>query len=47
VTNEIAGFGGLSLFIYLFIIFWLLSELKIKCVIGFGRFVRILEDQWK
>jgi hypothetical protein len=30
VTNEMAGFGGLNLFIYLFIIFWLLSELKIK-----------------
>jgi hypothetical protein len=23
------------------------SELIIKCVIGFGRFVRILKDPWK
>ncbi len=23
------------------------SELIVKCVIGFGRFVRILKDQWK
>jgi len=33
VTNEMAGFGGLNLFI----IFRLLSEQKIKCIIGFGR----------
>jgi hypothetical protein len=24
-----------------------LSELIIKCVIGFGRFVKIPKDQWK
>ncbi len=24
-----------------------LSALTVKCVIGFGRFVRILEDKWK
>ncbi len=42
MDNEIAGFCGLNFF-YLII----LSELIIKCVIGIGRFVRILEDQWK
>ncbi len=25
----------------------ILSELTVKCVIVFGSFVRILEDQWK
>jgi hypothetical protein len=30
---------------YVFIL--ILRELIIKCVIGFVRFVRILEDQWK
>ncbi len=39
MANEIAGFGDLNLFI--------LNELAIKYVIEFGRFVRILEGQWK
>jgi hypothetical protein len=34
-TNEIAGFGGLDLFLVI------LSELKIKPVIGFGRFINV------
>jgi hypothetical protein len=42
MANKIARFGDLSLFIYL-----ILNELTIKYVIEFGRFVRILEDQWK
>lgn len=25
----------------------ILSEVKVKCVIGFDRFVRTLDDQWK
>ncbi len=39
MANEIAEFGDLNLFI--------LNELTMKYVIEFGRFVRILEDQWK
>jgi len=38
MANEIAGFGGL-IFIYFFLL--ILSELTIKPVIGFSRFVRI------
>jgi hypothetical protein len=34
-------------FVVLIFFLIILSELIIKCVIGFGRFVRILEDQWK
>jgi len=30
-----------------FIFLTIFSELIVKCVIGFGRFVRILKDQWK
>jgi hypothetical protein len=42
MANEIAGFGGLNLFLVI------LSETVIKfIIIGFGRFTRILEDQWK
>ncbi len=37
IDNEIAQFGDLNLFIYLFVS----SELTVKCVIRFGRFVRI------
>jgi hypothetical protein len=42
MPNEIAGFGGLSFFFLV-----ILSELIVKCVTGFGRFVNILENQWK
>jgi hypothetical protein len=42
MANEISGFDGLNLFSLV-----ILSELADKCVIGFGRFVRISEDQWK
>jgi hypothetical protein len=42
MANEIAGFGGL---IFFFLV--ILSELGVKCVIGFGRFMRILKDRWK
>jgi hypothetical protein len=41
-ANEIAGFGGLN---YYFLV--ILSELAIKCVIGFGKFVRISKEQCK
>jgi hypothetical protein len=34
-------------FVVLIFFLIILSELIIKCVIGIGRFVRILEDQWK
>ncbi len=40
MANEIAGFGDLKF--YLLVI---LSDLTIKCVIGFDRLVRILKDQ--
>ncbi len=40
MVNEIVGFGSLILFFLVNI----LSELPIKCVIEFGRFVKILED---
>ncbi len=39
MANEFAGFGGLNLFLVI------LSETIIKFIIGFCRFVRILEDQ--
>jgi hypothetical protein len=39
VANEIARFGGLKFFLSY------LSELRVKCVIEFRRFVRISEDQ--
>ncbi len=37
------------LFIYLFIYLFSfsVSESTIKCIIGLGRFARILKDQWK
>jgi hypothetical protein len=35
ITNEIAGFGGLNFFLVI------LSELKIKCVIGFDRLINV------
>jgi len=41
MANEIVGFDVLILFLKI------LSELKIKCVSRFGRFVRILKNQWK
>jgi len=41
MANEIAGFGSLN-FIYLVNI---LSELIVRCVIGFGKFARISKDQ--
>jgi hypothetical protein len=42
MANEITGFDGLSLFSLV-----ILSEPADKCVIGFGWFARISEDQWK
>jgi hypothetical protein len=41
MANEIAGFGDLILFYFFFVV---LSELIVKCVIGFRRFVRMLEN---
>jgi hypothetical protein len=41
MANHIAGSGDLKFFQFI------LSELIIKCAIRFGRFVRILEAQWK
>jgi len=41
VNNEIIGFGGLNFLIVI------LRKLIVKCVIGFGRFQRILKGQWK
>jgi len=46
MNNEIAQFGALNLFIYSFFLLSF-SELIVNCVIGFDRFVRNLEDQWK
>jgi hypothetical protein len=40
MANEIAGFGGLNLFIFV-----ISSDLIIRYIIRLGRFVRILEDQ--
>jgi hypothetical protein len=40
IVNEIIGFGSLVLFSLVNI----LSELPIKCVIEFGKFVKILEE---
>ncbi len=42
MTNEIAGFGILNLFFLV-----IFTELTFNCVIGFDRFVRILENQRK
>jgi hypothetical protein len=42
MTNEIVGFGN-SIFFFLII----LSELLIKGVIRFGKFVKILNHEWK
>ncbi len=36
---DLVGFYVLFLVIF--------SEVVVKCVVGFGRFVRIVEDQWK
>lgn len=41
MANHIAGSGDLNFFQFI------LSELIIKCAIRFGRFVGILEVQWK
>jgi hypothetical protein len=41
MANHIAGSGDLNFFQFI------LSELIIKCAIRFGRFVRILEAEWK
>jgi hypothetical protein len=38
LTNEIIGFSGLIVSLILF------NELIIKCVIGFGEFVKISKD---
>jgi len=40
MANEIAGFGGLNLFIFV-----ISSDLIIRYIIRLGRFMRILEDQ--
>lgn len=42
MANQIVRFGDL-----IFVLKVILSELIIKCVIEFGRFVKILKDQWK
>jgi hypothetical protein len=42
MANKIAGFGGTNFFP---LVIW--SEETVKCIKGFGGFVRILEDQWK
>jgi hypothetical protein len=39
MANEIVGSGGVKLFSL-----GTLSELIVKCVIGFGRLMRILEN---
>jgi len=39
---KIAGIGGANFFSLV-----ICSELRVKCVIRFGGFVRILEDQWR
>ncbi len=39
MANEIVRFGDL-----IFVLKFILSELIIKCVIKFGRFVKILKD---
>jgi len=43
MVNEIARFGNMMMIIILII----KSELTIMCVIGFGRFVKILKDPWR
>jgi hypothetical protein len=40
MANEIVRFGNMMIIINLII----KSELIIKCIIGFGRFVKILKD---
>ncbi len=42
MANEIAEFGDLNFFFFSLVV---LSELILKCVIGFGRFVRMLENR--
>jgi len=42
MANEIIGFG-----VQLFFSLVILSELKIKYIVRFGRFVRISKHQWK
>jgi hypothetical protein len=42
MANEIVGFDGLNFFFKN-----ILNELTIKCVIGFDRFVIILDDPSK
>ncbi len=44
LVNKIVGFGGLNVLFFFLVI---LSELIITCVIRFGRFVKVLKDQWK
>ncbi len=39
MVNDIVGFGGFNYFLII------LNELIVKCVIGFGRFVRVLKHQ--
>jgi hypothetical protein len=41
MANEIAGFDCLNSSLVI------LSKLTVKYVMGFGSFMRILEDQWK
>jgi len=43
MTNKFAGFGGFNFFF--FVVFF--SELPVKCLLGFDRFVRSLKYQWK
>jgi hypothetical protein len=42
LLNVVVWFEFIYLFIHLFLLS--LSELIVKCVIGFGRFVKNLED---
>ncbi len=42
MANEIVRFGNMMIIIILII----KSKLIIKCVIGFGRFLKNLKDPW-
>jgi hypothetical protein len=42
MANEIVKFGNMMIIIILII----KSELIIKCVIGFGKVLKILKDSW-
>jgi hypothetical protein len=45
MANKIARFGGTNFFPWLSGVNYHFTP--VKCVIRFGGFVRILEDQWK